>query len=88
MEAIKIVINSKEDAESGKPIAEQVTKENMIEAKSLTVGILEGKTVRGQTTLMFILENPDETNSISQMTGNQLEMLIEAYKSADVRFNP
>ncbi len=89
MEAIKIVINSIEDAENGKGIMKEdilPDLSNLKETKDLTIGILEKGTRGGQTTLMFCLKNEDGTISMAQCTGNQFEMLIGAFRGAVERF--
>ena len=84
--AINIIIQSVEDAKKGKPIIANIERSNIVEAESLSVGILEKGTVAGQTTLMFILKNKDGKVIIAECTGNQFEMMIGAYRGAVHRF--
>lgn len=88
MEAIKIVVNSLEDANAGKPIVEGVKKDlsNVHQAKNVTFGLLEKGMQSGRTSLMIILENPDGTFSVGQMTQDHLEVLNAAVRGAVGRF--
>jgi len=85
MVATSIIIQSLEDARNGKPLIEGVIQENIHECRKFSVGILEGGTVGGQTTLMFICQDGDKA-VIGQMTANQFEMLIGAVRGAIQRF--
>lgn len=86
MELVKVVIQSLEDAKNGKPIVEGSTVEKTEECKSLTVGILEGGTKSGKTSLMFCLRMEDGSVKIAQMTANHFEMLHGSLRGAIQRF--
>ncbi len=85
MVAVKLVIQSVEDAKNGKPLLEGVTQENLHECEEFSIGILEKGTIGGQTTLMFICKDGDKA-VVGQMTANQFEMLIGAVRGAIQRF--
>ena len=84
MVAITITIQSLEDAANGKPISDTLT-EVPRECEKFSVGILEGETQGGQTSIMFICEDGGKA-VIGQMTANQFEMLIGAFRGAVARF--
>lgn len=53
----------------------------------LTIGILEGGTAAGQNVIAFGWEDPKTGKVLfAQLTANQFEMLMGAYKGACLRF--
>lgn len=52
----------------------------------MNIAILEKGTVGGQTTLMFAVETSPGKYSFAQMTANQMEMLIGAFRGAVQKF--
>lgn len=68
--------------DNGKPIVKNIIPR---ECDKFTVGILEAGTVGGQTSLMFVCQEGD-TAVCGQMTANQFEMLISAFRGAIQRF--
>jgi hypothetical protein len=86
MEQLRITINSLEDAKAGKPIDNRTTTENIRPTKDFTVAILEGGMKSGRTSIMFTLGNADGTFSIAEMTPDQFEVLIGAFRGAIERF--
>lgn len=82
MVATKVVIQSLEDAANGMPIVKGVVPAY---CEKFTVGILEGGTQGGQTSLMFICQDGDKA-VCGQMTANQFEMLIGAFRGAVEKF--
>lgn len=85
MPMTKIVIQSIEDAKNGTKLVEGVTRENIHECEEFSVGILEKGTQGGQTSIMFICRDGDKA-TIGQMTANQFDMLIGAFRGAVQRF--
>lgn len=85
MEVTKIIIQSLEDAKNGRKLVEGVERGNFTETKNFSVAILEAGTVGGQTSLMFICKDGDKAMA-GQMTANQFEMLIGAFRGAIQRF--
>ena len=86
MQKLTIKINSIEDAKAGKKIVETATKENTVECVNLTAGILEGGMESGKTSIMFILEMPDGTHAVAQLTQDLLDGLNGAVRGAVERF--
>jgi hypothetical protein len=85
MISTSITIQSIEDAKKGKPLIEGVVRENIHECERFSVGILEAGTVGGQTSIMFICQDGGKA-VVGQMTANQFEMLIGAFRGAIQRF--
>lgn len=83
--AIKITIQSVEDAKAGKAIVPGLDMAKTEECQ-MEIGILEKGTVNGQTTLMFICTGEDGLTKCGQMTANQFEMLIATFRGAVQRF--
>ena len=81
----EVVIQSLEDAKSGKALIEGIPKERITKAKELTVGILEGGMQSGKTSVMFILKDGN-TAKVAEMSVNNFEMLAGAVKGAVERF--
>lgn len=86
MTHVKVIVQSKEEAENGKKIVD-VHPEDIIEAENLTIGILEGGMQSGKTSLMFCHEHKDGTVSVAQCSGVNLEQLYAVFKGAKHRFN-
>lgn len=86
MTAISVTVQSLEDVKAGKPLVEGIEAANIHEADQFQVAILERGTKGGQTSLMFILEDGHGNANIAQMTGNQFEMLVGAFRGALERF--
>lgn len=86
MEVLKIVINSEEDAKAGRGICEGLTKDQIIETKDLTIGILENGTSLGQPVVMFVLRQPDGTAHVAQITANHFVSLVQVYNAAVTKF--
>lgn len=57
------------------------------DAANVQIGIIEKGTVGGQTTLAICLETQDGRNILAEITGNQFEGLIGAFRGAHQRFN-
>lgn len=85
MVVTKIVIQSIDDAINGKALVKGVSRENLHICEEFSVGILEAGTQGGQTSLMFICRDGDKA-VVGQMTANQFEMLIGAFRGAIQRF--
>lgn len=85
MGAIKINIQSLEDVQNGKGLIDGLIQEDIHECQEFSVGILENGTQGGQTSLMFICKDGNKA-VIGQMTANQFEMLIGAFRGAVQRF--
>lgn len=86
MEAVKVVIQSLEDARNGKALVEGLTAENSVQYKDFTVGILEGGTMSGQTTLCFVLKGEDGQHHWGEMTAKHFEALHGIFQAAQARF--
>ncbi len=87
MTHVKIVIQSLEDAENGKPILENSPPADQYKRlEDVTVGILEGGMQSGKTSLMFIAQDKNKEVHYFEMSANNLEMLAGAVKGAQARF--
>jgi len=87
MMALEVRIQSKEDQDAGKPLFKDVEGIDDIEITTdFKCAIFEKGTVGGQTSLGFILKGRDGKYVVGQVTANQMEMLIGAYKGAVQRF--
>ncbi len=86
MEKVTLVIQSKQDYREGKPLVRDKKLKDLEKCENLTIGILEGGTVSGQTTLMFCLEMKDGSVKVGEITNNHFEMLIGAVRGAVERF--
>lgn len=83
---LKIRIQSLEDAKNGIPIIENLDPKDVTEVQDLTVGILEGGTVSGATSLMFVLKTTDGKSVMAQITAKQFDGLMGAFLGAIERF--
>jgi hypothetical protein len=86
MPMAKIIIQSLEDAANGKNALFQDVKREDCTEVPMDVAILEKGTVGGQTSLMFAVRSPEGKVFYAQMTANQMEMLIGAFRGAVERF--
>lgn len=85
MVATTIIIQSLQDAREGKKIVEGVERSDFHECEKFSVAILEHGTEGGQTSIMFICRDGNKAVA-GQMTSNQFEMLISAFRGALQRF--
>ncbi len=87
MQHIAIKIQSVQDANEGKPLIDGLTKDNIVEAERMTVGILEKGTEGGQTVLMF-LQHLEGTNKVVcfQATARLFQGLYGVFQGAQLRF--
>ena len=83
---LKIRIQSKQNARDGQPVVEGLKPTDVKPIKDFTVGILEGGTVSGQTTLMFATQDEAGNTFIKEITGREFESLYGIYQSAQQRF--
>ena len=85
MVSTRIVIQSLKDLQNGRQLIEGVKQKNIMETAEFSVGILESGTVGGQASIMFICKDNDKA-VVGQMTQNQFDMLINAFRGAIQRF--
>jgi hypothetical protein len=86
MEVLKITTQSLEDALNGIPAVEGTTPENTEKAVDFHVCILEGGTVAGNTSLMFVLKDKRGVFHVAEMTKGLFDGLAGAFKGAVERF--
>lgn len=86
MPVANITIQSLEDAAQGKHGVIPGNEAHLIREVPMKIQILEKGTVGGQTTISFVNTGEDGKHYIGQMTANQFEMLIGAFRGAVERF--
>jgi hypothetical protein len=93
MTEVHIVIQSLKDAFQGKPLIKNTKKEDFKRAKNLTIAIQQAGTISGQTTIMFLLEDPDILEGqpgrfiYAEITAGLFEGLKGAFAGAEGRFS-
>jgi len=82
-----IKIHTKAEHEAGEPLMEGVKWEDIVDCGEMTVGILEKGTKKGNTSLMFLMKDPESGKVyMGQCTANHLRGLSEALAGAEARF--
>jgi len=82
---LDVKIQTLEMAKNGEGVVPN-SLEDITEAKSMTVGILEGGMQSGATSIMFCLDMPDGTVAMSQCSAKQLRALAKVLEGAEQRF--
>jgi hypothetical protein len=87
MEKVTVVIQSLEDARSGKPLIKGGTSENTYETtEPITFTFLEGGMQSGATSLGVVMKDKEGNNVFGQLTPGHLKMLNQVLKGVQERF--
>lgn len=86
MVKVKVKIQSLKDALAGMVLVDDMELQYSKESKDLTVCILEGGTVNGKTSLMFILKMPNGSYTHTEITAELFNGIAKALEGAEQRF--